>query len=104
MFGLNNNVVIFLDNDLVFPNVLDKEGLIVVESVLIDYDGLVLDWNLYLLDTVSSDTVDVLLSMEETLVEGLECVVELYDNLIELELFLNQIWLIKDDDLRVDVV
>lgn len=104
MLGLNNNVVIFLDNDLVFPNVLDKEGLIVVESVLIDYDGLVLDWNLYLLDTVSSDTVDVLLSMEETLVEGLECVVELYDNLVELELFLNQIWLIKDDDLRVDVV
>lgn len=104
MLGLNNNVVILLDNDLVFSDVLDQEGLIMIESVLIDNYGLVLDWNLYLLDTVSSDTVDVLLRMEETLVEGLEGVVELYDNLVELELVLNQIRLIKDDDLRVDVV
>lgn len=36
--------------------------------------------------------------------EGLEGVVELDDNLVELELVLNQINLVEDDDLRVDVV
>lgn len=104
MLGLNNNVVIFLDNDLVFSNVLDQEGLIMIESILVDDDWLVLHGNLYLLDTISSYTVDVLLSLEETLVEGLEGVVELDDNLVELELVLNQISLVEDDDLRVDVV
>lgn len=36
--------------------------------------------------------------------EGLEGVVELDDNLVELELVLNQISLVEDDDLGVDVV
>lgn len=36
--------------------------------------------------------------------EGLEGMVELYDNLVELEWILNQIWLSKNNNLRVDVI
>lgn len=36
--------------------------------------------------------------------EGLKSMVELYDNLVELEWVLNQIWLSKNNNLRVDVI
>lgn len=104
MLGLNNNVVIFLDNDLVLSNVFDQEGLIVVESVLINQNGLILHGYLNFLYTISSNTVNVLLSLEETLVEGLEGMIELNNNLIELEWVLNQISLSEDYDLRIDVI
>lgn len=104
MFGLNNSVVIFLDNDLIFSNILYQEGLIMIESVLINNNGLVLHRDLNFLNTISTYTVDVFLSLEDTLVEGLEGMVELYDNLVELEWILNQIWLSKNNNLRVDVI
>lgn len=56
-----------------------------IESVLINNNGLVLHRDLNFLNTISTYTVDVFLSLEETLVEGLEGMVELYDNLVELE-------------------
>lgn len=75
-----------------------------IESVLINNNGLVLHRDLNFLNTISTYTVDVFLSLEETLVEGLEGMVELYDNLVELEGILNQIWLSKNNNLRVDVI
>lgn len=75
-----------------------------IESVLINNNGLVLHRDLNFLNTISTYTVDVFLSLEETLVEGLEGMVELYDNLVELEWILNQIWLSKNNNLRVDVI
>ena len=56
-----------------------------IESVLINNNGLVLHRDLNFLNTISTYTVDVFLSLEETLVEGLEGMVELYDNLVEFE-------------------
>ncbi len=75
-----------------------------IESVLINNNGLVLHRDLNFLNTISTYTVDVFLSLEETLVEGLEGMVELYDNLVEFEWILNQIWLSKNNNLRVDVI
>lgn len=75
-----------------------------IESVLINNNGLVLHRDLNFLNTISTYTVDVFLSLEDTLVEGLEGMVELYDNLVELEWILNQIWLSKNNNLRVDVI
>ncbi len=56
-----------------------------IEPVLINNNGLVLHRNFDFLNTVSTYTVDVFLRLEETLMEGLKSMVELYDNLVELE-------------------
>lgn len=62
-----------------------------VESVFLNYQGLILHCDFYLLNSISSDTVKIFLVLEETLVEGLESMVELNDNLIELKRVLYQV-------------